>query len=107
MIDALLGQKNSGVFTGDWVAQPGGPEIPSINPATGEVIATATSGSRENYEQVVTAAQASFQEWRELPAPPRGEFIRRFGQALRNKKEDLGLLVTLETGKILSEGRGE
>jgi len=55
----------------------------------------------------VSAARAAFEQWRSVPAPLRGEFIRRFGQALREHKDDLGLLVTLETGKILSEGRGE
>ena len=42
-----------------------------------------------------------------MPAPARGEVIRQLGLALREKKEDLGLLVTLEAGKVLSEGRGE
>lgn len=98
---------NSGVFAGQWLPTADRQAIESFNPATGDVLASATTASSEDYDQAVSAAQAAFQEWRSVPAPQRGEFIRRFGQALRDHKDDLGLLVTLETGKILSEGRGE
>src|SRR5690554_8146393 len=49
----------------------------------------------------------TFQRWRELPAPKRGEYVRRLGNALREHVEELGALVTLEMGKILPEGIGE
>jgi aldehyde dehydrogenase (NAD+) len=60
-----------------------------------------------DYECVITRAQEAFLQWRKIPAPVRGETIRRFGNALRERKPDLGKLVTLETGKILAEGEGE
>jgi aldehyde dehydrogenase (NAD+) len=60
-----------------------------------------------DYEAVVQAAQRAFETWRVLPAPKRGEVVRELGNALRQHKEDLGRLVSLENGKILSEGRGE
>src|SRR5688500_18848708 len=102
-----IDEHNSGVFAGQWLRGADRAEIESFNPATGEVLACATTASADDYDRAVVAAQQAFQTWRTVPAPLRGEFIRRFGQALRDQKDDLGLLVTLETGKILSEGRGE
>ncbi len=58
-------------------------------------------------ETVAKKAQSAFLEWRAIPAPVRGEFVRLYGEELRAHKDDLGQLVTLETGKILSEGLGE
>ena len=98
---------NSGVCDGAWVARPGGEELASINPATGEPIARVICAAREDYDRLVERAQQSFQTWRTLPAPQRGETVRQLGNALRRHKEDLGLLVTLEVGKIRSEGAGE
>ncbi|MBM3769328.1 MAG: aldehyde dehydrogenase family protein, partial [Acidobacteria bacterium] len=98
---------NSGVCCGDWVDPPGSTAITSINPATAEPIATVATGSREDYDRCVAAAQRSFACWRTTPPPQRGEIVRQLGQLLREHKRDLGRLVTLETGKILSEGEGE
>jgi aldehyde dehydrogenase (NAD+) len=100
-------EHNSGVFAGRWLPAEGRAEIESLNPASGELLGRAAIASPADYELAVAAAQDAFQQWRTVPAPQRGEFIRRFGLALREHKDDLGLLVTLETGKILSEGRGE
>nr|WP_300306024.1 aldehyde dehydrogenase family protein [Halomonas sp.] len=64
----------------------------------------------ENGEQVaarIARAQHAFEAWRQVPAPRRGELVRLFGEQLRQHKEDLGALVTLECGKILQEGLGE
>ena len=98
---------NSGVFASEFVSQPGGPEIASVNPATGETIARVRSASRADYERAVDVAQKAFESWRLVPPPRRGEVVRLIGDALRRHKEDLGLLVTLEVGKIRSEGAGE
>jgi len=98
---------NSGVFAGEFVSQPGGTEISSFNPATGEVIARVRTASRTDYDRAMDVAQKSFDSWRLLPPPRRGEVVRLIGDALRRHKEDLGLLVTLEVGKIRSEGAGE
>ena len=61
----------------------------------------------EDYEKVIAKAQEAFKVWREVPAPKRGEIVRQIGLALREAKEDLGKLVTLEMGKIYQEGLGE
>jgi aldehyde dehydrogenase (NAD+) len=97
----------SGVGWGEWVDAPGGEVIVSTNPATGEPLARVRTASLGDYERIVAQAERAFMSWRMTPAPQRGEVIRQLGQALRDAKDDLGLLVTLETGKILSEGRGE
>ena len=112
MFDQVLSRlgiepSNRGVFCGRWIATPGGAELTSFNPATEEPLGRVAMASREDYEQVVERARQAFAAWRSIPAPQRGEFVRRLGDALRKHKKDLGLLVTLETGKILSEGEGE
>ena len=98
---------NSGVCDGEWVMEPSGGELVSLNPSTGEPIARVLTAGRDDYERVVNTAQSGFKEWRTMPPPARGEVIRQLGLALRDHKSDLGLLVTLETGKIRSEGEGE
>lgn len=81
--------------------------IESTNPSTGEVIASVRSTTPAEYEQLVEKARASFLEWRKIPAPVRGEAIRKVGNALRDNKDALGSLVSLEMGKIKAEGDGE
>ncbi len=63
--------------------------------------------TKAELDRAIGAAQRAFLSWRDVPAPKRGELVRRFGEALRAHKRDLGRLVTLETGKILAEGEGE
>lgn len=102
-----LADSASGVCAGEWLPNPGGPELVSYNPATGEPLGRVRTASADDYERVIIASQSAFDRWRRVPAPVRGDYIRRLALALREAKDDLGLLVTLESGKILSEGRGE
>lgn len=81
--------------------------IESINPANGSVIACIHACSDTDYETVVTNSQQCFLKWRELPAPKRGDIVRQLGNALRENKDALGSLVSLEMGKIKQEGDGE
>jgi aldehyde dehydrogenase (NAD+) len=76
-------------------------------PITGEVIARIASSSAADTDAAISRAEAAFEEWRDVPAPRRGELVRLLGEELRAAKDDLGALVTLETGKIVSEGLGE
>ena len=87
--------------------QNSGEVLVSYSPATGKPIASVRQTSLADYNGLVDDAKLAFQEWRVLPAPTRGEFIRRIGCALRDHKKDLGSLVAMESGKILSEGEGE
>ncbi|HEY2251749.1 MAG TPA: aldehyde dehydrogenase family protein, partial [Planctomycetaceae bacterium] len=102
-----LSDVNSGAGFGQWIANPGGSEVTSLNPADGQPLARVKMASGSDYDQIVARAQEAFSTWRLLPAPQRGEIVRQLGNALREAKEDLGRLVTLEAGKIRSEGLGE
>lgn len=97
----------SGVSYGPWIDHPGGEEIASLNPSTEEPLARVVGASRADYDLVVDNAQQAFHTWRMTPAPLRGEIVRQVGLALREHKESLGLLVSLEMGKIRAEGEGE
>jgi aldehyde dehydrogenase (NAD+) len=90
---------------GRWLTGKG--LFPSHNPATGEIVARAGECADGDYARVLEAAQAAARRWADLPAPQRGELVRRIGDELRRMKSALGTLVTLETGKIKAEGDGE
>jgi aldehyde dehydrogenase (NAD+) len=96
----------SGAYAGRWLPCSG-PSLPVHSPATGERLGEVRQASAPEYEAVLTAAQEAFRRLRELPAPKRGELVRRIGNALREKRAELGALVSLEMGKILPEGIGE
>jgi aldehyde dehydrogenase (NAD+) len=100
---------NAGACIGPdgWLKDPRGKELVSYNPTTGEPLATIIQATPETYEKVASAAQQAFLMWREIPAPKRGEVVRDLGNALRELKEPLGDLVTVEMGKIRAEGHGE
>jgi L-aminoadipate-semialdehyde dehydrogenase len=93
--------------SGGWIDDPSGSKLVSYNPATGEPIATVIQATPATYERVVAQAVEGFEGWRVVPAPKRGQLVRDLGQALRELKEPLGELVTLEMGKIKVEGWGE
>ncbi len=98
---------NQGVSTGaNWMKCQGDITC-SISPIDGKEIAKVQNASKEEYESVVQKAQEAFNIWRKMPAPARGEIVRQIGLALREAKDDLGKLVTLEMGKIYQEGLGE
>ena len=100
---------NSGGSTGSgwWSDQTTGPLLQSINPASGEVIAGVHPCSSSDYERIAKQSHEVFTTWRLVPAPKRGELVRLIGLALREKKDQLGTLVSLEVGKIKAEGDGE
>ncbi len=107
VLEALgIAPVNSGVYASGW-KEAHGRELQSVNPATGEVIATVVRATGDDYELVVQDSLATFERWKTLPAPERGRYVRQIGDALRAKKEALGALVTMEMGKILPEGEGE
>ena len=81
--------------------------VTSDNPATGEPIAAVRLESRADYESAMARAVKAQASWRQLPAPKRGEIVRRMGNAFRDQKDALGELVSLEMGKIKAEGLGE
>jgi len=97
---------NPGAYDGRWLNTEG-TVLESVNPANGTPIACVRQALAADYESVVTSTTEAFAAWRTWTAPARGEVVRRLGAALRAHKEPLGRLVSLEMGKILSEGLGE
>ncbi|MEZ4386529.1 MAG: aldehyde dehydrogenase family protein [Candidatus Krumholzibacteriia bacterium] len=91
---------------GAWFAS-GGDVIESHSPTTGELLGRINQATAADYQKVMKASEKAFVEFRSLPAPRRGEIVRQFGEKLRQKKDALGALVSLEMGKILTEGLGE
>jgi aldehyde dehydrogenase (NAD+) len=81
--------------------------ISAGSPITGELITRVRATSPEETAAAIGEAIKAFNVWRRVPAPRRGEFVRLIAEELRVAKADLGRLVTLETGKIVSEGAGE
>lgn len=109
ILDRLgLGQSNAGTWSGaDASESADAPLIESINPASGELIASVRATTAKEYDELVNKARSAFLDWRKIPAPARGEAIRLVGTALRDYKDALGSLVSLEMGKIKAEGDGE
>ncbi len=95
---SALGLEQKNLLSGDLISR---------SPVDGDVLGSLSQHGAADVATAVTRAQEAFTEWRQVPAPVRGEFVRLLGEELRHAKEDLGRLVTLECGKILSEGRGE
>ncbi len=98
---------NKGISTGSEWINSSGEKIDSFSPVDGQLIASVLSADKLAYETVVKKATEAFLEWRNWPAPRRGEIVRQIGDELRKKKESLGKLVSYEMGKSLQEGYGE
>ena len=84
-----------------------GGDIHSRSPINGAVLASLRADTPEQVTAKIGRAHAAYLQWRNIPAPRRGELIRLFGEELRAHKQALGMLVTMEAGKILQEGLGE
>jgi aldehyde dehydrogenase (NAD+) len=93
-----------GALTACGVAE-GDRNTPASSPITGEVVGALATTT--DVDDAVGRAQAAFARWRTTPAPKRGELVRRYANLLREHKEDLAQLVTIEVGKIASEAAGE
>ncbi|MFV2000228.1 MAG: aldehyde dehydrogenase family protein, partial [Acidimicrobiia bacterium] len=107
VLDALgIPSVASGSYAGEW-REGGGELIESVDPTTEQAIASVRQADLDDYEAAVVASQTAFAEWRMVPAPERGRYVRLIGEALRTYKEPLGALVSMETGKIRAEGEGE
>ena len=104
-----IGPVNFGACSGPegWIEDEQGVELISYNPTTGEPIARVIQATKASYSTIVDTAASAFSTWREIPAPQRGQLVRDLAQELRRFKEPLGELVSLEMGKIRTEGIGE
>jgi aldehyde dehydrogenase (NAD+) len=109
ILDRLgLQDKNPGTWLGQTsLESDDAPLIRSVNPANNEVIASVRATTVDEYHKVLDEARQASLAWKEVPAPIRGDAVRLIGNALRDNKDALGSLVTLEMGKIKAEGDGE
>ena len=98
---------NPGCYDGAFHASAAKPPLRIVSPRDGAPLAAVARATREDYDRAVRAGEAAFLRWRMHPAPLRGEVVRLLGEELRRAKDDLGALVSLEAGKIRSEGLGE
>jgi aldehyde dehydrogenase family 7 protein A1 len=97
----------SGVYYGKWVEDRNAVVNTQVNPSTGGTIGKVAFGTAQDYENAIQAMAAAKEAWMNTPAPVRGEVVRKIGEKLREHKQDLGTMVSLEMGKILTEGLGE
>jgi aldehyde dehydrogenase (NAD+) len=102
----LTAQMKGANCGGEWFADSKD-FLVSKSPTTGEVLARIEQASPSDYDEVMKNARKAFVAFRNMPAPGRGEIVRQVGEALRRKKDMLGALVSLEMGKIYTEGLGE
>ncbi len=103
-----LQEKNPSHSTGQLFSSWGEREsIGVTSPVHGQMIAEVQLANQKDYDSIIETAQQAFQAWRQVPPPRRGEIIRQYGLKLREKKTELGALVTWEMGKIYQEGLGE
>ena len=99
---------NPGAFSGHrWHSDIHSSHIVSYSPNNGKDLAAVAVCSMADYQQIMSKSEQAAAQWRQVPAPKRGEIIRQIGQALREKKDSLGSLVSLEMGKSKQEGDGE
>lgn len=94
-------------INGKWVASQSEKRFETRNPATGAVVAEAPLSAAEDVNAAVAAAKEAYKSWRLTPAPRRGEILFRVAEILRDRKDDLARLMTMEMGKTLTETRGD
>lgn len=103
-----INEINPGAFSGyGWHSEMGTNRLVSVNPANEEKLAEIATCSMRDYQHILERAEQAALAWRQVPAPKRGEIIRQIGDALREHKDVLGSLVSLEMGKSKQEGDGE
>lgn len=97
----------SGTYNGQWLDTSSGSTLESFNPSTGDLLARVNVPTSQDVENTIAAAKAAQLQLRKMPAPQRGHILRDIRTALAEHVDDLGMLITLEMGKIKAEGRGE
>ncbi|HZZ44737.1 MAG TPA: aldehyde dehydrogenase family protein [Tepidisphaeraceae bacterium] len=102
-----LSEVTSGVAVGGEFRKTTGPALTVRSPIDGATLSTLQTATVADVGQVIEIAEKAFRRWRTVPAPRRGEFVRRVGNKLRERKSDLAALVSLEAGKITQEALGE
>ncbi len=94
-------------INGEWVPSDGGQWFETRNPTNGEVLARFPRGTKTDVLRAIDAAEAAYPAWRKTPPPKRGLILLRAAQIMRERKDELGALVTKEMGKVIAEGNGD
>lgn len=106
MVKQLLDVKKlSNYINGEWVEVEETTSV--INPATGEAIVDVPLSKTDSVDEAVKAARAAQKDWSLVPAPQRAEILYEVGRIMKERKEEISTLLTLENGKVLEEARGE
>src|SRR5712692_8049352 len=99
--------RETGALLAEFGIALGGGDLPVASPIDGSRIAAVQRLDHADLERMIAAAERAFGVWRSVPPPRRGELVRLFAEELRQHKQALGRLVSIEAGKILEEGQGE
>jgi aldehyde dehydrogenase (NAD+) len=105
--DIGISADNLGGCTGNGAWLGSGETIVSVDPETEKEIASVTLVTTDEYHEIARRSRVAFHEWSSMPAPRRGLIVKELGDALSASKVQLGMLVSLEMGKIRAEGEGE
>jgi len=101
-------KKEYGLYiNGKWIKSTSKKTIETKNPATAEVLATFPAGTKEDTIKAIDAAEKAFPIWKKTPAPKRGDIILKSASIMKERKKELGELVSKEMGKIIAEGKGD
>jgi acyl-CoA reductase-like NAD-dependent aldehyde dehydrogenase len=101
-------KKYQNFINGKWCDAKSGKTFENRNPANwSEVIGTFPKSGKEDVDEAVRAARAAFEKWRLVPAPKRGDILKKVGDILVSRKEDIAKLMTREMGKVLTETKGD
>lgn len=103
-----MAKKFQNFINGKWVDAKSGKTFENRNPANWEeVVGTFPKSSKEDVDEAVNAARVAFEKWRLVPAPKRGDIMRKVGDLMVARKEELSRQMTREMGKVLAETRGD
>jgi acyl-CoA reductase-like NAD-dependent aldehyde dehydrogenase len=103
-----VAMKEYGLYiNGEWIKSDSGKTFPTTNPATGEILATFQVGTQKDVDKAIAAAEEAFPRWKKFPPPKRGEILLKAAGIMRERKDELGELVTKEMGKVIAEGKGD
>ena len=99
--------KTSALINGEWVSSDTGDLFPVKNPATGDIITQVSKSSANQTKRAIEVSAVAMEDWKNLPAKARANFLRTWFELMIENQEDLAKIMTAEQGKTLAESRGE
>ncbi|MRG86261.1 aldehyde dehydrogenase family protein [Salinibacillus xinjiangensis] len=103
----ITDKKVRNFINGEWVDGKGEESTPVTNPANGQKIAQVPLSTLEDVNAAVKVAAQAQKDWAQVPAPQRAEILYQVGHLMKERKETLSKILTMENGKVLEEARGE